>query len=111
MPAAGNEEGTYKEFEMKAAGNKKDSSSSDSDDDLYPAYFRNQGGRGKVAYVKPRGLSFDDLAASPESDKKAQEDCPIAKRKASAQITSSSVSLQQQSSSPNKEGQALPVQQ
>jgi len=55
--------------------------------DLYGAYFSNQG-RGRKAsngYVKPRGLSFEDLAASPESDHKAAT-TPIPKsRKESTQ--------------------------
>lgn len=33
---------------------------------MLPEYFSSK--QVQVAYVKPRGLSFDDLAASPESD-------------------------------------------
>lgn len=40
-------------------------------DDLYPKYFSMQGRKRETAYVKPRGFSFDDLAATPDSDLKS----------------------------------------
>jgi hypothetical protein len=55
------------------------------DDDLYPDYFSKQGALRGVEYAKPRGLSFDDLAASPESDQKTiiASIAAVNKRKAS----------------------------
>lgn len=65
--------------------------------DLYPASFSQHGRKREAIYVKPRGLSFEDLAATPISDQKSANESMPARRKESSPV-------KLQTSPPSKSG-------